>query len=67
MTDREVREIPNILHAHERLHVTELLHELLAYRRAVRRLKKAWGKFGPVSGQGAVSEAVLDLLAVEER
>lgn len=43
------------------------LEELLAYRRAARRLRKAWGKFGPAPGQGAVSEAVLDLLAVGVR
>lgn len=63
MTDAQ---LTNLVGDKIRPAMAELAAELLAYRKAVRRLRKAWSPYGPLPG-GPVTAAVLDVLAVEER
>ena len=65
MTDRDIREWRRQYAFAPYSPEWKLATEILAYRRAARRLRKAYGRYGPrSSGMGVLTEAVCDVLAV---
>lgn len=67
MTDKKVKETLAVARAKGLWTYALLLTELLAHRKAQRRLRRAWGKYGPSPGGPGANAATIDVLNVKQK